>query len=132
MIPEYVRSLPAQIRQWVSPNIHAFLNDHQPRLWVLSLGVGVASTIAAIIFRELIGLVQLPWLGDRKEHVVTAALQVPWYFIVLAPMCGGLVVGIMLQTLVAQRRTMNVADVIEARAFAFFQPEQIKCILLSA
>lgn len=116
MIPDYLRNLPNQIRLWVTPNIRSFIGDKQPRLWLLSLVVGVAVTYAAILFRELIGLIQIPWLGDSSEQVITAARNTPWYYIFLAPIVGGLVVGILLQMLMPQRRTLSVADVIEARA----------------
>ncbi|MDF2372056.1 MAG: chloride channel protein [Rhizobiaceae bacterium] len=116
MIPDFIRTLPTNIRLWVAPNIRAFLGDQQPRLWLMSLFVGIAVTIAAILFRELIGLVQMPWLKDSSERIISAARNTHWLYIFLAPVCGGLVVGIMLQTLMPQRRTLAVADVIEARA----------------
>ncbi|GKX32445.1 MAG: chloride channel protein [Rhizobiaceae bacterium MnEN-MB40S] len=115
MLPEYIRSLPRQIRLWVTPNIRSFVDEKQPRLWLLSLAGGLAVTIAAIIFRELIGFVQLAWLHDSSEKVISAARKVPWYMVVFAPAVGGLVVGQMLRFL-PQRRTLAVADVIEARA----------------
>jgi CIC family chloride channel protein len=116
MIPDFISTLPQQIRQWVAPNTRSFLNDRQPRLWLVSLLVGIAVSGAAISFRELIGVVQLLWLGDNSERIISAARNVPWYYIVLAPATGGLVVGIMLEKLMPQRRTLSVADVIEARA----------------
>ncbi|MEX3010046.1 chloride channel protein [Hoeflea sp. TYP-13] len=116
MLPDFIRNLPTQIRQWVAPNIRSFLGEHQPRLWILSLVVGIAVTAAAILFREMIGVIQLLWLKDSTERVITAARNTPWYYIFLAPVLGGLVVGIMLEKLMPQRRTLSVADVIEARA----------------
>ncbi len=116
MIPDVLRNLPTQIRLWIAPNIRNFLGDRQPRLWILSLFIGIAVTFAAIVFRELIGIIQIPWLKDSSEQVITAARNTPWYFIFLAPVLGGLVVGILLQTLMPQRRALSVADVIEARA----------------
>ena len=116
MIPDVLRNLPTQIRLWVTPNIRNFLDDKQPRLWLLALLVGIAVTYAAILFREMIGFIQIPWLGDSSEQVITAARNTPWYYIFLAPVVGGLIVGLLLQTLMPQRRTLSVADVIEARA----------------
>ena len=116
MLPEFITTLPHQIRQWVAPNTRAFLEDRQPFLWALSLLVGIAVSCAAIAFRELIGVVQLVWLSDNSERIITAARNVPWYYIFLAPVGGGLIVGIMLEKLMPQRRTLSVADVIEARA----------------
>ena len=116
MLPDFLRNLPTQIRQWVAPNIRSFTSERQPRLWFLSLAIGVGVTIAAILFREMIGIVQLLWLRDSSERVISAARNTPWYLIFLAPVVGGLVVGILLQVLMPQRRTLSVADVIEARA----------------
>ena len=116
MLPEFITTLPHQIRQWVAPNTRAFVEDRQPFLWALSLLVGIAVSCAAIAFRELIGVVQLLWLSDNSERIITAARNVPWYYIMLAPIGGGLIVGIMLEKLMPQRRTLSVADVIEARA----------------
>ena len=118
MVPDFITSLPERLRQWVTPNIQTFLDDRQPFLWLLSLIVGIAVTIAAIGFRELIGLVQWLWLNDNRERVISAAREVPWYHILLAPVIGGLVVGIMLEKLMPQRRTLSVADVIEVRALS--------------
>ncbi|MGI9568466.1 MAG: chloride channel protein, partial [Desulfobulbia bacterium] len=50
------------------------------------------------------------------ESVLEAALQLPWFVILLAPAIGGLIVGIFLQWVIPGRRTFGVADVIEARA----------------
>ena len=116
MLPDYITNLPHQIRQWIAPNTRSFIEDKQPRLWVVSLLVGIGVTGAAIVFRELIGFIQFIWLGDTSERVISAARSVPWYYIVLAPTIAGLVVGIMLEKLMPQRRALSVADVIEARA----------------
>ncbi len=118
MLPEFLVTLPQQIRKWVAPNTRAFIEDRQPYLWILALVVGIAVSGAAIAFREMIGVVQLVWLADNSERIITAASNVPWYYIMLAPVGGGLIVGIMLEKLMPQRRTLSVADVIEARALS--------------
>lgn len=100
---------------WFRPNIDQFLGSGAPKIWVLSLGIGAAVGIASIIFRELIGLFQIWWLRNNGEDVLTAANNVDWYWILIAPVAGGFVVGILLEKLTA-RRAGSVADVIEARA----------------
>lgn len=102
---------------WVEPNVRGFLDSRQPLTWTLSLVVGCGVAVAAIVFRELIGLFQFPWLGTRSEQVYSAALALPWYWIMAGPAVGGLVVGLLLTRLKA-RRTGAVADVIEARALS--------------
>ena len=112
-----IQRLPQILRTWIEPNVSAFLEARLPLVWLLSLLLGLAVAIAAIAFRELIGFFQLFWLGTRSERVFTAALALPWYWIMAGPVVGGLLVGILLTRLEA-RRTGAVADVIEARALS--------------
>lgn len=118
MTPDFIKTLPHQIRQWVVPTARRFVEDGQPFLWMLALVVGIGVAGAAIGFRELIGLVQLLWLRDNSEQVISAARNIPWYVILAAPIVGGLVIGLMLERFMPQRRTLSVADVIEARALS--------------
>jgi len=83
---------------------------------MLALLIGLSVSVAAILFRELIGYTQLLWLGDRSENVASIARSLPWYIVFFAPVIGGIVVGICLVYLLPLRRTGGVADVIEARA----------------
>jgi CIC family chloride channel protein len=102
---------------WIKPNLDAFASSGAPKIWVLSLIIGATVGIAAIIFREAIGLVQFWWLRNTGEDVLTAARNVAWYWIMAAPIVGGYVVGRLLEFLPA-RRPGGVADVIEARHMA--------------
>ncbi|MGX1096643.1 chloride channel protein [Amorphus sp. MBR-141] len=100
----------------IRPNLVKFVAGRQPLIWVLALVVGAVVAVAAILFRLLIGLVQLPWLGTTGENVVTAAAHVSPLVILLVPAAGGLVVGILLKYVQPLQRTYAVADVIEASA----------------
>lgn len=102
--------------QWIKPNITYFQTTRQPTLWLFGLIAGTCVGAAAIGFRELLGLFQLIWLQDMSEFVATAARKQPWWVILLTPACGGLIVGIMLEKLLAGKRAFGVADVIAARA----------------
>lgn len=115
---DIIRATPARIRQWVTPNIRAYLENRQPLIWLLSLMIGLSVAIAAICFRLLIGVAQLYWLGETGEQVLTAARYVPWYMILAGPLIGGVVVGVLISRFLPSRRTGGVADVIEARAMA--------------
>jgi len=84
-------------------------------VWLVALIVGGIVSIAAILFREAIGLVQWIWLSDRSENVVTAAQNTPWYVILLAPMIGGAIVGWILTNYLPLKRTGGIPDVMEAR-----------------
>lgn len=97
-------------------NFNEFLTDRQPLTWLLGLFIGIAVGYAALAFRFLIGIFQLPWLGTISAKVATAAATVPWWNILLAPAIGGLIVGYALQRLMPGQRAHAVADVIESRA----------------
>jgi chloride channel protein, CIC family len=115
-MPEIISNLPAIIAGWIMPNIRLWLETRQPKIWLLALLGGIGISIAAIIFREGIGFIQLFWLGDASEKVASVARKAPWWMILLGPACGGLLVGLGLYYLLPARRTGGVADVIEARA----------------
>lgn len=97
-------------------NLRSFSALKHPLVWGLAPVIGALVALAAIVFREGIGLVQLLWLGTRSETVVTAAQDLPWFWILAAPCAGGLAVGLLLQFVQPMQRTCSVADVIEARA----------------
>lgn len=113
----FLTRLSTLLANWVSPNISQFLTTRQPLIWLLSLAIGTGVAIAAILFREMIGLVQWLWLGTTSESVLSATRDLAWPMLLLAPMAGGLVVGLILHRIQA-RRAGNVADVIEARAMS--------------
>ncbi|RME98620.1 MAG: chloride channel protein [Alphaproteobacteria bacterium] len=100
----------------VLPNFRDFMAERQLLVWTIALAIGAGASVLAILFRLLIGLVQLPWLGTMSERVAEAAAGKPWYLILLVPAIGGLAVGLVLHYLMPGRRVANVADVIEARA----------------
>jgi len=100
----------------ILPNLREFRTERQLLVWVLALGIGVSAAYLAILFRIMIGVFQLPWLGTTSERVYEHAQMLPWYVILLTPAIGGLAVGLFLQFVMPGRRTHAVADVIEARA----------------
>lgn len=99
-------------------NLRTLSEQGMTWVWAAAPVIGLLVGAAAVLFRELIGLVQLLWLRTRSEHVVTAAQDIPAWVILLAPALGGLVVGVLLKLVQPMQRTFSVADVIEARAKA--------------
>ena len=95
-MPEILKNLPSLIYKWIEPNLSSFNADRQLSVWLVALIIGGIVSIAAILFREMIGLVQWTWLSNRTENVITAAQNTPWYVILLAPMIGGAIVGLSL------------------------------------
>lgn len=109
--------LPSILKAWVTPHLRRFSSERQPLIWSLCLAIGAGVGVASILFRELIGLIQLPWLATRSEKVLTAASELSWITILAAPTFGGLLVGLLLSR-IQSRRAGGVADVIEARALS--------------
>lgn len=100
----------------VQPNLRSFFDERQPLVWALALAIGIGSAYLAILFREMIGIFQLLWLGSTGERVYVIARDLPTWVVIAAPAAGGLLVGLLLQYVVPSRRAQGVADVIEARA----------------
>jgi len=117
-MPEILKQLPSLLYKWIEPNLSGFNSERQLAVWFIAMIIGIAVSLAAIVFRELIGIVQLYWLMDRSENVVSAAASIPWYIILLAPIIGGAIVGWILTRFLPARRTGGIADVMEARTMA--------------
>lgn len=111
-----IRRARREVLDWVLPNLRQLIAARIPTVWVFALCVGVLVGVGAILFRLLIGWVQLPWLGVTHERLASAAERVPWFVILLAPAIGGLVVGWLVTRFLPGRRAEGVADVIEAQA----------------
>ncbi|MGH6737354.1 MAG: chloride channel protein [Methyloceanibacter sp.] len=108
----------ATARHWTIPNLKQFHESRQPLVWLLAPFIGLATGVAAILFRLAIGVFQWPWLQDMSENVAQAARAQPWWVVMLAPAVGGLLVGLMLRYLLSARRTGAVPDVMEAQVNA--------------
>ena len=78
--------------------------------------VGGAAAGGAIAFREAIDWLQYLFLGFRTEMVVTYAAEMGGWRLVLAPVIGGLLVGLFCKYLMPGGRPQGVANVIESSA----------------
>ncbi|MBL4810857.1 MAG: chloride channel protein [Rhodobacteraceae bacterium] len=89
----------------------------QVRFWFVALAVGVVSGLAAIGFRTGIDWLQATLYGtDDLLHLHSHAARLGWYWVLLIPTMGGLVVGQLLHRFTDDGRVKSVADVIEAAA----------------
>jgi CIC family chloride channel protein len=89
----------------------------QIQFWFIALMIGIAAGLAAVAFRFGISFLQttLYGVGDVTElHSFAASL--PWYWILIIPMMGGLAVGVILHHFTPDGRVRSVADVIEGAA----------------
>jgi len=116
IVSELPRRIRGVIRERFVTNVTEFLDERQPLIWLLAIGIGITVGYVSIAFRWLIGLFQYPWLFTFGENVASAAAGMPWWVVILAPTTGGLIVGYILQHYMPGRRGQGVADVIEAHA----------------
>ncbi|MCB1385075.1 MAG: chloride channel protein [Nitratireductor sp.] len=112
---ELIGKLPKIVRDWIEPNLRQHWESRQPMVWLLSLAAGLVVALAAIVFREMIGAVQFLWAGTMSERLADRLAGLPWYYVFIGPVIGGLAVGFCIDRLLTGRRTFAVADVIEVR-----------------
>lgn len=84
------------------------------KLTICSLAVGLLAGYGAIAFRMSISEIQSLFYGFDSELVVTEAAHLPWWQIVIIPVIGGLIIGLILHFIMPERRPQGVADVIES------------------
>lgn len=89
----------------------------QVQFWFIALLVGIAASFAAVGFRFGIESLQA-WLyqTDDVANLRTDAARLHWWWILLIPMAGGLLVGLILDRFTDDGRVRSVADVIEGAA----------------
>ena len=90
------------------------VKNEQVILTILSALIGVAGGACAIAFREVLNLAQTVAMGFGSESVYSLANALPWWHILAATVGGGLIVGLLVQFLIPDRRLHSVAEVIEA------------------
>ncbi|WP_226779049.1 chloride channel protein [Oceaniglobus trochenteri] len=89
----------------------------QVQFWFIALAVGVASGLAALGFRKAITALQSAVYGtDDITRLHSFARTLEWYWILIIPILGGLVVGLILHRFTPDARVRAVADVIEGAA----------------
>jgi CIC family chloride channel protein len=89
----------------------------QVRFWFIALLVGIAAGFATLGFRMAIAEVQQFVYGnDDIKLLHSHAAGLPWWFLLVTPCLGGLVVGLILHKFTPDGRVRSVADVIEGAA----------------
>ena len=117
--PSTIRDLHARLSAHARDALHVLRQNGpgQVQFWFIALLVGIAAGGAAVLFRLGINLLQTTLYGtDDPRLAHSFAETLPWYMIVLIPVCGGLVVGIILDRFTADGRAKSVAEVIEGAA----------------
>ncbi|MBF9061174.1 chloride channel protein [Rhodobacterales bacterium HKCCSP123] len=97
----------------------------QVQFWLIALLIGIAAGFAALFFRKGISWLQETLYGVEDVRLMHSfAESLPWYLILLIPVAGGLVVGLILHWFTPDGRVRSVADVIEGAALADGRVEQ--------
>ncbi len=89
----------------------------QIQFWFIALAVGVAAGVAALLFRKGITALQSwAYANDDVRAMASHAESLPWYWLLIVPVLGGLAVGVILHLFTEDGRVRGVADVIEGAA----------------
>ncbi len=89
----------------------------QIQFWFLALAIGIGAGFAALGFRLGINALQAALYGTEDvQNLHSFAESLPWYLILLIPIGGGLLVGLILHRFTDDGRVRAVADVIEGAA----------------
>lgn len=89
----------------------------QFQFWLIALVVGIAAGFAALFFRKGIESIQAALYGTEDvQHLHSFAQSLPWYWVLIIPIIGGLIVGQILHHFSPDARARSVADVIEGAA----------------
>src|SRR6056297_3231329 len=89
----------------------------QLQFWFLALLIGIAAGFAALLFRKSITWLQSTVYGAEDIRAIhTFAETLPWWLVLVVPILGGLVVGLIFHLFTPDGRVRSVADVIEGAA----------------
>lgn len=88
----------------------------QEILWPLAVVLGAAVGYAVVGFRAAIATLQTLVYGADDIMLHSVAARLPWYTVLLAPILGGLAVGLLMRVVTRDARPRGVADVIEGAA----------------
>ncbi|WP_187428733.1 H(+)/Cl(-) exchange transporter ClcA [Roseobacter fucihabitans] len=90
---------------------------NQIQFWFIALLVGIAAGFAALFFRKGVNALQTYLYGTEDVRLLHSfAESLPWYLVLVIPICGGLVVGLILHFFTDDGRARSVADVIHGAA----------------
>ncbi|NVO54591.1 chloride channel protein [Rhodobacteraceae bacterium B1Z28] len=89
----------------------------QIQFWFIALAIGIAAGFMALGLRKAIGSLQA-YLYDTQDILLlhSHAEKLPWFMVLIIPIVGGLIVGLLLNKFTDDGRVRSVADVIEGAA----------------
>ena len=86
------------------------------QFWLIALCVGIVAGFVAVAFRIGIDVLQETFYGANDKTLASYAAALHWTWIVIIPVIGGLVVGVILNLFTPDGRARSVAHVIEGAA----------------
>lgn len=90
-----------------------FSSTEQPLLWLLAVIVGTMSAYAALAFYWTINSLNALLYGSDETNIATEAAKLDWWLVLIVPMIGGLIVGVLLAFFSRSGRTSGIPEVIE-------------------
>ncbi|OIQ32358.1 MAG: voltage-gated chloride channel [Alphaproteobacteria bacterium MedPE-SWcel] len=89
----------------------------QFQFWLIAMGIGILAGFAALLFRKGITALQgAVYRAEDVDYLHSFAATLPWYVLLIVPVLGGLIVGVILNRFTQDARVRSVADVIEGAA----------------
>lgn len=87
------------------------------QFWFIALAIGIAAGSVAVLFRLGIIWLQSTLYGSEDIRMLHSfAANLSWYHILIIPIIGGLIVGLILDRFTPDGRVRSVAEVIEGSA----------------
>jgi len=89
----------------------------QLQFWFIALLIGIAAGFASLAFRKgILGLQAYLYGAGNSGSFISSVQSLQWYWLVIIPVIGGLLVGLILHFFTDDARARTVADVIEGAA----------------
>ncbi len=114
-LSEYFTQAKASLKDAQRVLVHR--GPSQLQFWLIAMIIGILAGFAALFFRKGITALQGAVYGaEDVDYLHSFAATLPWYVLLLVPVLGGLIVGIILHRFTPDGRVRSVADVIEGAA----------------
>ncbi len=105
-----------QVRTDTLATVRRLIGHEQTLLLVLAVATGLAASLGATAFREVLGMFQWIAFGTSADVLFDHAMTLPWWQRLAAPTVGGLVVGYFIYRFVPGAQPVGVPQVMEASA----------------
>lgn len=118
-MPPMIKSQVSQISRGIKLGLRQIraYGPSQMQFWFIALMIGASAGGVALYFRKGINWLRGLIYGEgNPAEFHSFASTVPWYWLLIIPIVGGLLVGIILNRFTADGRVRSVADVIEGSA----------------